>query len=893
MSLPAGTRLGPYEIIGPLGAGGMGEVYRAKDPRLGREVAIKVLPARVAGDAEALARFEREARAVAVLSHPNILAIHDFGVEQGTAFSVTEMLEGETLRERLSGSPLPVRKTLDYAGQIARGLAAAHDKGIVHRDLKPENIFITHDGRAKILDFGLAKVGVAAEGDLTASPTMERGTRPGTVLGTMGYMSPEQVRGQALDQRSDLFAFGSILYEMLSGRRAFSRETPADTMSAILKEDPPGLAAAPQEIPPALQRLVEHCLEKNPAERFQSARDLAFHLEALGPVSTSSMAVPLPADPERTRRGGRTGLLVAAALLSGLVIGGLSALRIWSPAPYVPPTIRYLSYSGRDTEPSASRDGRLIAYTSVREGRSQIWLKQVSGGDEVALTSGPGDQLPRISPDGSQVLFTRVDKGVASLQKISVVGGDPRKIVDDAYVGDWSPGGDRVVFLRARPEGDSLVSVIGTVDATGQDARELTEVKLEALDSARWSPDGRTIVAVRSGTENAPNTLLLVPVQGGEPRTLTPPPPAGRLSSPVWVDGGRALLYAQSETFIAGGSDWASGRLILQDVATAQADVKMWLPLSSSVIDLLGPGSVVMGVSSNRQNLKQVPLSSGVASGAAGWLTRGNSTDRQPTYSPDGRWILFSSNRGGNLDLWKLSTETGSIHRLTEDSADDWDPAFSPDGESILWSTNRSGHFEIWVSAADGTGARQLTQDGFDAENPTMTPDGEWVVYNSGNPAHSGLWKIHPDGSGATRLVPGSWSTPDVSPDGRYVAFRTSLFPRTLRIARTGDGSIVGSPIELAGSGTNGRPRWTPDGRRFLYTASDPNGALGIYVQDFAPGEDTVATRRPVLPFDFQQPPESFGVSPDGAHLIYSVIDTLDSLMLAQGLAGIERGETD
>ncbi len=892
MSLSAGTRLGPYEILGPLGAGGMGEVYRARDPRLGREVAIKVLPARVAGDAEALARFEREARAVAVLSHPNILAIHDFGVEQGTAFSVTEMLEGETLRERLAGSPLPVRKALDYASQIARGLAAAHDKGIVHRDLKPENIFITHDGRAKILDFGLAKVGVAAEGDLTASPTMEMGTRPGTVLGTMGYMSPEQVRGQTLDQRSDLFAFGSILYEMLSGKRAFSRETPADTMSAILKEDPPGLASVPQEIPPALQRLVEHCLEKNPAERFQSARDLAFHLDAVSTGSTSSMTPMAPVARRRPRAGWRTAILVAVALAAGLAAGGFAALRIWAPAPYVPPTIRYISYSGRDAEPSASRDGRLIAYSSVHEGRSQIWLKQFPSGDEVALTSGPGDHQPRISPDGSQVLFTRVEGSTSSIQKLPVVGGEPRKIVDDAYDADWSPDGNAVVFLRDRLDDGAAVSVIGAVEATGQGVRELADVKTAQLNAPRWSPDGGRIVAVKSGTENAPNTLLLVAAAGGDPQTLVPPPPAGRLSSPVWVDGGRALLYAQSETFVAGGSDWASGRIVLQDVASGRAEIRMWLPLSASVLDLLGPGSVVMGVSSNRQNLKQVPLAGGTASGAAGWLTRGNSIDRQPAYSPDGQWILFSSNRGGgNLDLWKLSAESGAIRRLTEDSADDWDPAFSPDGESILWSTNRSGHFEIWMSAVDGTGAHQLTQDGFDAENPTMTPDGTWVVYNSANPAQPGIWKIRPDGKDATRIVPGSWSTPDVSPDGKYVAFRTSAQLRSVMIARVEDGALVGTPIELPGSGFSGRPRWMPDGKRFLYTASDETGARGIYIQEFVPGRDTVATRRPVSPFEYQQPAESFGVAPDGSRLVYSVLDTVDSLMLAQGLTGVARAD--
>jgi serine/threonine protein kinase len=303
VTLAAGSRLGPYEIIAPLGAGGMGEVYRARDSRLGREVAIKVLPERLAADPESRERFEREARAVASLSHPNILAIHDFGVEAGVAYSVTELLEGETLRGRIGDSPMPARKVLEFARQMARGLAAAHEKGIVHRDLKPENIFVTGDGQVKILDFGLAKIAAGEGMPLTEMLTLQGGTTPGTVMGTMGYMSPEQVRGQPADHRTDLFSFGAIVYEMLSGRRAFRRDTAADTMSAILKEEPPELSGIQAGIAPGLERLVHHCLEKSPAERFQSARDLAFHLEAIstvtGPGASASPGTGLGARPAR------------------------------------------------------------------------------------------------------------------------------------------------------------------------------------------------------------------------------------------------------------------------------------------------------------------------------------------------------------------------------------------------------------------------------------------------------------------------------------------------------------------------------------------------------------------------------------------------------------------
>ena len=281
MTLSAGTKLGPYEILAPIGAGGMGEVYRAKDPRLGREVAIKVLPATFSQDADRLKRFEQEARAAGILNHPNITAVHDIGSANGAPYIVTELLEGETLRERLLAGSLPARKAIDFGVQIAKGLAAAHEKGIVHRDLKPENLFLTKDGRVKILDFGLAKLKAGKDGGSQTDLQTISGTQPGVVLGTMGYMAPEQVRGKAADARSDIFSYGTILYEMLSGQRAFRGESAADTITAILTKEPPDLAQSNREIHGGLDRLVRHCLEKNPEERFQSARDIAFDLESL------------------------------------------------------------------------------------------------------------------------------------------------------------------------------------------------------------------------------------------------------------------------------------------------------------------------------------------------------------------------------------------------------------------------------------------------------------------------------------------------------------------------------------------------------------------------------------------------------------------------------------
>jgi serine/threonine protein kinase len=320
MSLEAGSRLGPYEIVSPLGAGGMGEVYRAKDPRLGREVAIKVLPASFSADPDRLRRFEQEARAAGILNHPNITAVYDIGTDDGAPYVVRELLEGETLRTALSGGRLSPRKAIDYSLQIAHGLAAAHEKGIVHRDLKPENVFITKDGRVKILDFGLAKLTHLEEGSqATNLPTATAGTGPGVVLGTLGYTSPEQVRGRQADVRSDIFSFGAILCAMLSGKRAFHGDSAADTMSAILREDPADLSVTNQNISPGLDRIVRHCLEKNPEQRFHSAHDVAFALDTLSGASAPAVSLPGRALP----RGRSRALPVVIGAI--LLVAGIAA----------------------------------------------------------------------------------------------------------------------------------------------------------------------------------------------------------------------------------------------------------------------------------------------------------------------------------------------------------------------------------------------------------------------------------------------------------------------------------------------------------------------------------------------------------------------------------------
>ena len=436
VSLTSGTKLGPYEILSPLGVGGMGEVYRARDTRLGRDVAIKVLPAAFSRDPERLRRFQQEAQAVAALNHPNILAIHDFGEHESSPYIVTEFLEGETLRVRLGAESLPLRKATETAEQVARGLAAAHDKGIVHRDLKPENIFVTRDGRVKILDFGLAKL--SPDPITPDAATLVSQTEPGVVMGTVGYMSPEQVRGKTADARSDLFSLGTILYEMLSGKRAFPGETSVESMNAILKEDPFEHLEGGRSIPPALERIVTHCLEKNPAERFQSARDVAFALGALSGSGTSATTV-VPVAVRKTwwprlRIAGELLLLAGVVALSFLSTGRNSETsRTPIVASILPPPGD--GFFANMTEPAAiSPDGRFLALIAMRHGQTQLWLNRTDSSEAQPIAGSEDAANPFWSPDSRYIGFFAGGK----LKKVDVAGGT---IIDLCPAGYFSMGG--------------------------------------------------------------------------------------------------------------------------------------------------------------------------------------------------------------------------------------------------------------------------------------------------------------------------------------------------------------------------------------------------------------------------------------------------------------------
>jgi Tol biopolymer transport system component len=884
MSLEPDAQLGTYRVIAPLGAGGMGEVWRARDAKLDRDVALKVLPARLGADPDALARFEREAKAVAALSHPNILAIHDFGQSEGTHYAVMELLEGQTLREALAGAPLSAKKATEYGRQIAEGLAAAHDKGIVHRDLKPENVFVTHDGHVKILDFGLARQGVVAKaGADTSSPTVARGTEPGTVMGTAGYMAPEQVRGEVADHRADIFAFGAVLYEMLTGRRAFERATNAETMTAILREDPATVSSIREAVPPSLERVVEHCLEKRPEARFQSARDLAFDLGGSTSVSGRSAVVAQPG-----RRAWSVGAAAVGTLVLGLV-GGVALQRYLTP-PRVTSSaleVRYLTYSGHDFSPAASPDGRSVAFRSDRDGRGRIWVKQLATGTEAPLSDGPMDDLPQFAPDGATVLFTRQTGTRSALYRVPLLGGEPRRVIDDASDATWSPDGTRIAFLRLHPAAPGKIAAASLMVAAsdGSAQREVTRVDGSGILAPRWSPDGRKISLTAIGVGAGVFSLRLVDVESG---TIDTAATAGLVKRPwgaLWTPSGH--LVVTSGQITAGTLAGTTGRILSLDPRTGRSSVLYASPDSLGRLAPLGEGGFVVESQTVRQN-----VSEWLTPGSGRRLTQGRAADRQPVYSPDGKWIVFSSDRTGNLDLWAVSTATGEVRQLTDDAANDWDPAFGPDGR-LFWSSNRSGHFEIWTAESDGSGARQVTHDDADAENPSASPDGQWIVYGSTRPGDGGVWRARPDGSDGRVLARGLYGIPEVSPDSRYVlymGFDADLQRSGVHVVRLADGEPVDFEIAVdkvrSTTANMGRSHWMPDGRSIAFVGQDEKGLNGVFVQDFAPGRNTSSTRRKLAGFDPELEAETFGLSRDARRVALAGREIVSSLVLVEGVEG-------
>lgn len=888
-----GSMMLHYRIDELIGVGGMGEVYRATDTRLGREVALKLLPENLGRDPERRQRFEREARVLASLQHPGIATIHGLEECEGRLILVMELVRGEELKTLMQRGRLPVERAVDIAVRMAEGMEAAHARGIVHRDLKPANVKITPEGRVKILDFGLARAmhedRVIAD-DPAASPTMTADmTRDGAIMGTAAYMSPEQARGQEVDARADIWAFGCILFEMLTGRAPYTGDTVSDTLASVLRSEP-DWDELPADLPPALPRLLRRCLAKDARGRLHAAADARLELSEWREEPAPASAVP------RTRRRGVPAWLALAGWV--LAVAGATGWLLRPQADHAPPRFDTLTYSTRDWCPDVSPDGNMVAFASDRDGVSRIWLKQIAGGGEAPLTDGP-DDVPRFSPDGAQVLFARDVGATRHLYRTSVVGGQLRKVVENAVEGDWSPDGESVAFIRPSPDSEANRTDLGVVELQSGRERILASVDNRLCYGVRWSPDGRRIAmneASLTGNVAETSTITFIDMDDGRLERLAPTDWRGPFTALEWMGDGGSILFGQAPDMISHVSGLPC-LVMLHDFGRAQTIPLAWRPLrlpkggwGTSAVVALDDGRLVLDEQLLYADLLAYDVDAG-PDAPPRILTRDLGIDRQPVFSPDGGRLLFSSNRSGNVDIWILDLDTGELSQLTDDPAGDWDPAFSPDGTEILWSSDRGGHMEVWKSSLDGSQARQVTNDGVDAENPTMTADGEWIVYASSNDAKQGIWRIRPDGSDAERLAAGAYLLPDTSPDGRYVAFmsmRSLDFVVSTLDLETGE--MLPFEIHVSGSQRTenmvlGRARWRHDGRGILYLGQNAEGRSGVFLQLFDPADAGPAQPPvPLAGFDRFFTTESLGLSPDGRTLVISAQHEQRILKLGSGI---------
>jgi len=817
-----GTVLGPYRVDLLLDAGGMGEVYRAFDARLKRDVAIKVLPARASADRDRLARFEREAHATAALNHPNICAVFDIGMHDGAPFIVSELLEGETLRQVCAAGPLTVRRALEYAVPIARGLAAAHVKGIVHRDLKPENVFITTEARVKILDFGLAKLmtGLAGETHLAAARAL---TEVGLVVGTVGYMSPEQVRGLPTDSRSDIFSFGTVLFEMLGGRPPFRGDTTADILSAILHEDPPALT--PEDgVPPALERIVRRCLEKSSASRFQSAEDLAFALEAVTatPKSSATSAVEAP-----KRHAGR----FLPVITSGLAAAAVALMAVWYATP---PGADYGAYrftpfatdAGEKGHAVWSPDGRSIAYDMIVNRRSQIFVRSLDSDSPAQLTHGSNDaSRPFWYPDASRVGFV----SAGEVWTVSRAGGDPGLVQ-----GGW------VVAATLSPDGQTLATWRTDVDAPGtrptaRQGHTFSVWLASPPDAApreyrpapfavkiwlaptylQFSPDGRQLL-LADWNDAADSAIWLLPFPDGgtQPHRIVPRVPTTR--SPIvptlaWMPDSRRAVMEFRTASAPGGGLW------MTDTRTGTAT-----PVSTGLMPQRSPSvspdgsKVVFTAGGAGFDLIDVPLD---GAPARDFLAT-DMNEYAGSWVPGSSKYVYVTNRNGDEEL--------RIHSQTED----WDrlivaarsfgattdlssPVTSPDGQRVaydVWGASGESGASIWISPVGGGVPTKLTRAGATEGAPEWSPDGRAIACHHWENGVTSLAIVGVGTSDAPRvLAHGILETPPAwSPDGEWIAYRTEDAVRVV--------SPDGARHRVIATGTGGALVWARDGRT-LYSA--------------------------------------------------------------------------
>lgn len=818
MPLAPGTKLGPYEVVAAIGAGGMGEVYRARDTTLGREVAIKVVPALVSQGPDRLRRFQQEARAAAALNHPNILAVFQLGTHDGTPYLVSELLEGGTLREQLMRGRMPLRKAIDCGIQVAHGLAAAHEKGIVHRDLKPENLFVTRDGRVKILDFGLAKLAVTPS-DRTVSAAKE-GTEPGMVMGTVGYMSPEQVRGEKADHRSDIFALGTILYEMLTGQRAFRKATSAETMSAILNEDP---SAVSQILPttPALQKIVHRCLEKNPEQRFQSASDLAFALEALSDSGTSAAQLQ-PATSSR-----RWVFAVAAAVMVLLAVLVMVLLRSRSALIPQAEWVQVTNFTDSVTSPAFSPDGRMLTFlrgegTFVTAG--QVYVMLLPRADAVRLTHDASTKMsPVFSPDGASVAYTVP----WDTWTVHVLGGQPRLWLPNASGLNWLDP-DHLMYSQIT-NGEHMALISSDLSRAHGRTVYSPEAPLGMAHRSYLSPDRKWVIVVEM-TGNFWDRCRLVPFDGGTPG-LPIGPADGVCTAAAWSPNGH-WMYLNTNSgraFHIWRQQFPTGKIEQLTSGPTEEEGIALAPDGKSLITAVGMRRSSVWVHDGRSDR----VLTSEANAALGDPRSGSpfSLDGKKLYylvrSTPGREI-FSNLAVG--ELWEIDLQSGATQALLPGfSVTEF--SLSPDGHDIAFTALAEDNTQrIWVAPLDRSSAPRLLQTS--ADHMRFTPD--FIYYVKRSAAGSYVHRIHPDGSGDQQIWNENILGLATSPDGRYLAL-------TLPLEKGGRWMVEIVDWErkrVQPVGKDALVYWSDDGRSFVVSLnySQAERKALSYVIDLAPG---------------------------------------------------------
>jgi eukaryotic-like serine/threonine-protein kinase len=819
MTVEPGVKLGRYEIRSKLGAGGMGEVYQGRDTQLGRDVAVKVLPTSVSTDPDRLRRFEQEACAASALNHPNILIVHDIGAHDGTTYVVSELLEGETLRNRIGGTPLGQRRAVDYALQIANGLAAAHEKGIIHRDLKPDNIFITNDGRVKILDFGLAKLtqleGIQSQTDV---PTRRVDTDPGVVMGTVGYMSPEQLKGRLVDQRSDIFSFGAILYEMLSGRRAFHGGSAAETMSAILKEDPPELSDTNRNVSPALERLVNHCLEKNPEARFHSARDVAFALEA---VSGSAVATETTTAQSFVPRGFRVRQWLPWALAAiGLLMAAITFA--WAyfrreradarPIEVMRFTIPIPEKAQTFGAPTISPDGRYVVFrVNTDDGKELLWMHALGSFEGRPLVGTDGGFQPFWSPDSRAVAFFAKGK----LKWIDVSGGSVQTVCDapSNYSGAWSREGT-IIFSRG------VASGLYHVPATGGTPMQLTTVDASRNEIEHiWPyflPDGHHFLFLARNAQPENSAVYIGSLDSKETTRLLQ-----AHSSMAYVSLGY-LLFVRENTLMAQGFE--AGTLQLKGEA---------FPVAERTVRNFISGRAMFSVSEN--GVLVFRAGAGIINSQLVWFDRSGKqlsvltppgSYNAPALSPDEKKIAISRldlQTGTLSDIWLIDVERGSQIRLTTDPASDLFPSWSPNGDHVTFVSTRNGLTSIYQKLSNGASPEEPLVSSPELKfNPQWPPDGQSIIYSQLNPKTNVDLYLLPL-SGEKKST--SWlqtnfidAQPRLSPNGRWIAYISN---DTGQFQVYVDSFPAISAKVAISIGGGSQPQWRADGRELYYYAPD------------------------------------------------------------------------